>query len=226
MSEDVLRVNEVFESFQGEANFTGQPAVFIRLQGCDVGCPWCDTKHTWAIDPRRVISEDMMLAKTADTAGFAELTARSLAGLVAGKFTAKHVVITGGEPCIYDLTDLTEALHALGRRTQIETSGTQRISASWKTWVTVSPKIDMPGGFKVLRESMMRANEIKLPVGKPDDIMRLSQFLQREGIHLNGRNIWLQPLSESEKATALCIEMATKLDWRVSLQTHKFVGVR
>lgn len=222
----MLPINELFQTIQGEATFTGTPSVFVRLQGCDVGCPWCDTKHTWAVDPSRAISPAMMVAKEKDTASFARMEAHELASYIAGGYNAMHVVITGGEPCVHDLTELTAALHSAERRTQIETSGTQPILCDWRTWVTLSPKIGMPGGFKVRPDALERANEFKVPVGKEDDVIAFRDLMTQHGVKLRGRTVWLQPLSQSEKATRLCIEIATKRDWRVSIQTHKFLGVR
>ncbi|MFZ6043504.1 7-carboxy-7-deazaguanine synthase QueE, partial [Vibrio natriegens] len=81
------------------------------------------------------------------------------------KYTAKHVVITGGEPCLYDLVPLTEALEQAGFRCQIETSGTSEVKATANTWVTVSPKINMKAKLPVLPSALERADEIKHPVG-------------------------------------------------------------
>jgi 7-carboxy-7-deazaguanine synthase len=218
-------VNEVFQSLQGEARFTGTPAVFLRLQGCDVGCPWCDTKHTWPVDEANRISADELLAKTKDAPTYSPLSATQIAALIRERFKAEHVVITGGEPCAYDLEPLCAALNRMDIVVQVETSGSRPIRVSWQTWVTVSPKVNMPGADGALPEALERANEIKFPVGRPRDVeyalKHLAPVARRRAIPL-----WLQPLSASDKATALCIEAATEHGWRVSLQTHKFIGVR
>jgi len=216
-----LPVNEVFETLQGEAHFTGAPAVFLRLHGCDVGCPWCDTKHTWKMDPKNEIGFHAMVAKPGDAPTYAWVTVEQLA--VHCALLASHVVVTGGEPCVYDLHELTEALLDAGKSVQIETSGTQMVLAHPNTWVTVSPKLDMPGGFSVRPDALERANEIKMPVGKLADVEKLQALVD----DLPTRPmVWLQPLSTSEKATELCIKEATRRGWRVSIQTHKFIGVR
>lgn len=220
---NALAVNELFETFQGEAYYTGTPAVFIRLQGCDVGCPWCDTKHTWLLraQDERPIAD--IMAKTEDAQTYAVLDGAELAALVARTYQSRHVVITGGEPCRFDLTELTKALSARCR-VQIETSGTEEIRVSNGTWVTVSPKIDMPSGFRVRLDALTRADELKMPVGKMADIEKLDALLAT--LAAPPPLVWLQPLSQSAKATELCLMVARQRHWRLSLQTHKFAGVR
>lgn len=221
-----LQVNEIFETVQGEATWTGTPSVFVRLQGCEVGCPWCDTKHTWAVDKDREISIMEMLEKEKDADTYASIDESELCDLIAG-YRARHVVITGGEPCLYDLRNVTTRITMIGKSVQIETSGTQPIRCSGETFVTVSPKIDMPGGFQVLDECLNRANEIKMPVGKLADVEKLTKLLMRVNWSLDPvPTIWLQPLSTNEKATALCVREATTRGYRISIQTHKYLGVR
>lgn len=219
-----LPVNEVFETIQGEATHTGRPSVFVRLQGCAVGCPWCDTKHTWQVDPRAQVAVSTMLAKGHDDATFALIDPPELMKVVA-QFNARHLVITGGEPLVHDLLPLTRLALDGGWSVQIETSGTQpvtpRVAAG--TWVTLSPKFAMPGGYPVLREAIGRADEIKLPVGKVDDIDKAEVQIAARG---KGVEVWLQPLSASPKATELCMREAIARGYRLSLQTHRFIGVR
>ncbi len=197
----IYPVNEIFTSLQGEAFFTGTPVVFIRLQGCPVGCGWCDTKHTWDVPanhPRLTVDEIMTTI---------------------GQFPARHAVISGGEPCLYDLNPLAGRLLAAGYRVQIETSGVYPIQAPIEVWVTVSPKIEMPGGT-CRADSLARADEIKMPVGKRRDIDTLLGLPIPEG-----KPIWVQPLSENPTATRLCIDAAARHGWRVSFQVHKLVGL-
>lgn len=225
MERRAIPVNEIFETIQGEATWTGTPSVFVRLQGCDVGCPWCDTKHTWKIDPSKAVGSDAMIAKVEDNDQYANMNPGHLADII-GHHKSRHVVITGGEPCEYNLIELTNLLHTAGRTTQIETSGTRIIQCSSQTFVTVSPKFNMPGGYPVLEEALDRANEIKMPVGKPADIERVKALSNRVWRRDPKPLIWLQPLSTSRKATELCIESAKNNGWRLSVQTHKFIGVR
>jgi len=212
----MYKVNEIFATIQGEAKFTGTPSVFVRMQFCDVGCSWCDTKHTWDLEGNEILVTDM-LDKKIDSSDYTELSAKDLTELLCA-YKIDHIVITGGEPCAYDLNPLTDALIAAGKSVQIETSGTYPIMCHENVWVTVSPKIGM--NRKVLPSSLHRANEIKHPVGKQKDIQNLRD------LELKDKVIWLQPLSASKKATNLCIETAIENNWNVSIQTHKFVGIR
>lgn len=217
-----LPVNELFETIQGEATWTGTPSVFIRLQGCDVGCPWCDTKHTWKLEGA-VIPLSVVAGKQVDSATYAQAAPWELAEWCAPR--SKHVVITGGEPCVNDLTELTTMLIKMGKTVQIETSGTEPVRVHNATWVTVSPKMFMPGGRELVAQALERADEIKFPVGRPSDVERLSGLVTRyPGLAV--KPIWLQPLSQNSKATALCVQEAIARQWRVSIQTHKTMGVR
>lgn len=221
----IYPVNELFYTIQGEATYTGYPSVFIRLQGCNVGCPWCDTKHTW--DSGNAISIQDMLNKDIDSNLYAPMSAREILEVVK-ELGAKRVVITGGEPCMHDLEPLTTLLATSDIQAQIETSGTEPIRCDPRTWVTVSPKIGMPGQKTPLFSSVTRANEIKMPVGKMDDLIKLQELLDtmftKRGYSIPP--VWLQPLSQGKKATSLCIEAAKVNNWRVSIQTHKYIGVR
>ena len=215
-------INEVFESVQGEASWTGTPAVFIRFQGCPVGCGWCDTKHTWDVTLGQNVPVASMLAKQQDAPSFAYMTIHDILKMLGG-YKASHVVLTGGEPAMYDLWMLCHHIEASGRSVQIETSGTFEIKVPDGTFVTVSPKVDMPGGRVVLESALLRADEIKYPVGKQSDIDKLQERILP---FVHDASIWLQPLSQNKTATALCVKAATEYGWNISIQTHKFIGVR
>ncbi|MDD1783695.1 7-carboxy-7-deazaguanine synthase QueE [Enterovibrio sp. ZSDZ35] len=219
----MYNVNEIFETIQGEGTFTGVPSVFVRLQGCPVGCPWCDTRQTWdtlASDQRDF---GTVIAKTGDSPLWAEATSENIVDYLNESYSAKHVVITGGEPCMFDLVPLTTQLEANGYRCQIETSGTYDVRTSANTWVTVSPKINMRGKLPVLKSTLARANEIKHPVGTETDIEKLTELLA--DIDLSGKEVALQPISQKPRATALCIETCIKNNWRLSIQTHKYLDI-
>jgi 7-carboxy-7-deazaguanine synthase len=220
-----LLVNEVFESIQGEGAFTGVPSIFVRLQGCPVGCPWCDTKHTWEVKAEMQTSEDIIMRQTAETEGYFASDVESLFGLFARyDYHAKHLVITGGEPCMYDLTTLTSSAIEQGYSVQIETSGTFEIRCHGDTWVTLSPKINMKGGFAIRDDALVRANEIKHAIAMEKHVEELDDLLARP-VLLNKPIIYLQPISMQQRATELAVATCIKRNWRLSLQTHKFIGV-
>ncbi|PMJ92408.1 7-carboxy-7-deazaguanine synthase QueE [Vibrio sp. 10N.261.55.A7] len=215
----------MFETIQGEGFFTGVPSVFVRLQVCPVGCSWCDTKQTWEAleSDERPINE--ILVKTEDNPHWCSVTAADIVRLYQEQgYTAKHIVITGGEPCIYDLVPLTQAFEELGCQCQIETSGTYEVRVTDKTWVTVSPKVAMKGKFPIEPSAMLRANEIKHPVGTQKDIDHLDNLLDQTELSI-GTVIALQPISRKPRATQLCIETCVKRNWRLSIQTHKYLSI-
>lgn len=220
-----LNINEMFETIQGEGAHTGIPSIFVRLQGCPVGCPWCDTKHTWVIKPELASTPSDVIKKTEETEHFFECNEDHLLSLFAEQgYVAKHVVITGGEPCMYDLRPLTTRLHAKGYTTQIETSGTFEVLCDPQTYVTVSPKVNMKGGMPVLSSALERANEIKHPVAMQKHIDELDTLLAMID-SVEGKQICLQPISQQPRATTLAVETCIKRNWRLSLQTHKFIGI-
>ncbi|WP_162841672.1 7-carboxy-7-deazaguanine synthase QueE [Photobacterium toruni] len=221
----VYKINEVFETIQGEGVFTGVPAIFVRLQVCPVGCSWCDTKQTWTAETEDLVSVERIMVKTEDSPLWTQLDANGIIKLlIVQGYTAKHVVITGGEPCIYDLRPLTIALEKAGFNCQIETSGTSEILASDQTWVTVSPKINMKAKLPVLPSALARANEIKHPVGTHKDIEQLDTLLAPVTLR-NDVTIALQPISQKSRATELCIATCIARNWRLSIQTHKYLAI-
>lgn len=223
MSKQALPVNEVFETIQGEGFHTGVAAVFIRLQGCDVGCPWCDTKHTWNVSPSDQVGSEQIIGVSGDTARWSGFSAQQLSDLLS-RYNAKHIVITGGEPAMYDLNELTGLLIEAGYSVQLESSGTYPIRVAPETWVTVSPKVAMQGGKAVLAEALERANEIKHPVARKRDIDNLQALLECMNIKQRPL-ICLQPISQQARATQLCIDACIANNWRLSLQTHKYIGI-
>ena len=218
-----LPVNEIFESIQGEGHYTGTPSIFIRFQGCDVGCHWCDTKHTWDIDPNNKIATALIFMKQEDSKHYAEMTISDLMTCI-NEFNAKHIVLTGGEPCMHNIEELTTSIIESGRTCQVETSGTYPIKVHHMTWVTLSPKLNMAGKKEIIKGNILRADEIKYPVGKLEDVENLKEHIYYETNQ--DAEIWLQPLSQSEKATALCIEQAILNNFKISIQVHKYLGVR
>lgn len=123
---------------------------------------------------------------------------RSLSIILAKKIESDEwAACTGGEPCLYDLTELTDNLEKNGYQCQIETSGTYNIYCSEKTWVTVSPKVAMRGGFSILPAALNRANEIKHPVGRQKDIDALESLINQLEPNHPAPHICLQPISQN-----------------------------
>lgn len=221
----MYRVNDLYLSIQGEGVKTGVPMVLLRLQGCDVGCPWCDTKQTWAVDVNREVAtlEEALLSPSA----WARLSASQIVEAIARRWPlVRWVLVTGGEPADQYLRPLVQSLHEHGHKVALETSGTAtgHLQAGFD-WVCVSPKLNMPGGRPVLTEVVNEADEIKHVVGKPADIVALVELLDKANVDPEETVICLQPVSLNDKATQLCIAAVQEHNWRLSLQTHKFIAL-
>ncbi len=221
----IYKINEVFESIQGEGALTGVPSIFVRLQGCPVGCAWCDTKHTWTLSDEFQVSSDTVMAQNFESQDWFEATADDLLALFKQQgYTAKNVILTGGEPCMYDLVPMCETLEKQGYGISVETSGTFEIKVSPTAWVTVSPKVDMKGGYEVRQDAVLRADEIKHPVAMEKHVAELENLLE----WVNEETpplIYLQPISQQKRATELAVKTCIAKNWRLSLQTHKFIGI-
>jgi 7-carboxy-7-deazaguanine synthase len=218
----MINLNDIYPSIQGEGCLAGTPMVIIRTQGCGVGCPWCDTKETWVLNERfRVVSLDSIPLLKPFWGTFDEFDIAERARAVGPAIG--WVLLTGGEPAEQVLGPLVDALHAKSFRVAIETSGTAMgHSGASIDWVCVSPKIGMPGQKLILVEAVTPADEIKMVVGKQDDIDMLDGLLA--GVPGKpGRQICLQPVSQQAKATELCYRTCLERGWRLSLQLHKFL---
>ena len=222
-----LAVNEFFVTLQGEASFAGTPAVFVRFQGCPVACPWCDTQYAARLDGA-TLDFAAVRAKQGPGAGYADVEPEVLLAAIR-EAGPRHVVLTGGEPCRHDLTELTSRLVTEGFRVQIETSGTMPIRCHADVWVTLSPKLDMPGGLEVRQDAWERAGEIKFPVDTAADLARFEQALaaaRQAASRPLTELVWLQPVSQGKEATRLCVEAAFAHQGRVSVQGHKYLDLR
>jgi 7-carboxy-7-deazaguanine synthase len=218
-------INDCYTCVQGEGTQTGVAMVLLRLHGCAVGCPWCDTKETWLMDPAREV------ATLAEALGanprYTYMTAVDIANHILRHHPGpKWVLVTGGEPAQYNLAPLVAALHEVGLRVAIETSGTEtgHLEAGFD-WACVSPKLNMPGGKEVCLETLAQADEIKHVVGRQADIDNLDDLLAAAQPPANTQ-ICLQPVSTSPKATELCLETVMARGWRLSVQMHKYIGVK
>jgi 7-carboxy-7-deazaguanine synthase len=196
----LLPVMEDFYTIQGEGANTGYAAYFIRLGGCDVGCHWCDVKESWDADLHPLKSIEEVVEK-------AMLT------------EAKAIVITGGEPMMYNLEPLTNGLKAKGLKIFLETSGAYPLTGHFD-WVCVSPK-----KFKSPRPDMLkRADELKVIVFNRNDF----EWAEKHAKELSSNcALFLQPeWSKSEKLLPEIIEYVKQNPkWRVSLQTHKYMNI-
>lgn len=230
---EAYAVSEIFLTVQGEGVHAGTPAVFVRLQGCDVGCGWCDTKHSWPLPQQNAGggAYDPTLVPEDRGGGFVPHGWRwmSVAEVVDGvrsvRGGANMVVITGGEPAMHHLEHIVSALSTAHMAVCVETSGTHTIAPHvlLEAFVCVSPKIGMSGGHKLQREVVRGAREIKMPVGRRGDIDNLVELL---AYARHGTAISLQPLSLSKRATEMCVHYAVANGWRVSLQQHKLMLIR
>ena len=198
-----LPVVETFHSLQGEGLHAGRSAFFIRLAGCNVGCSWCDTKHSWPQSSHPLQSVESLAAEAAaaDQAG------------------AAFVVITGGEPLHHNLDELTAAIRkACTLPVHIETSGVDPLSGS-PEWITLSPKRHSPPRPDVLSA----CHELKVVVHEPDDLL-FAEIAASQAPHAN----WLlQPGWQSQEGQKLSINYTQRhARWRLSLQSHKWLQVR
>jgi len=195
-----LPVMESFHTIQGEGAYTGYAAWFIRLGGCDVGCVWCDVKDSWDMDKHPRVSIDQLVSE-AKASG------------------APIAVITGGEPAMHDLLQLTSALKAEGMRTHIETSGAWPLTGKWD-WVCLSPK-----KFKAPVDPVWAAaHELKVIVYHPSDLEWAARQAEQVG---EGCKLLLQPeWSRAAEMTPLIVDFVkSNPRWQVSLQTHKYMNI-
>lgn len=195
-------VMEVFPTLQGEGKYTGSPSYFIRLAGCDVGCSWCDVKESWPVEdhPQIKIDELVLGAKNS--------------GL-------PMVVVTGGEPCMYNLEPLTTALKNEGLKIHLETSGAHPISGDFD-WITLSPK-----KFKAcLPGSYLKANELKVVVVNKHDL----KWAKEQAVNVKDDTLlYLQPeWDRKEQVHGIIKEFLGSGEgrvWSLSTQTHKYLGI-
>ena len=196
----LLPLMEAFYSLQGEGFYKGTAAYFIRLGGCDVGCHWCDVKESWEAERHPLVQAQAI----AD-----EALAHS-----------KTIIITGGEPLMWNLNLLTQRLKAGGARTHIETSGAHPLSGEWD-WICLSPKkIKRPVG-DVLR----RANELKMVIYNNNDFL----FAEEMAAEVNQECLlYLQPeWSKRDKVIPKIVDyVLAHPQWKASLQMHKYLDIR
>lgn len=191
---------ESFYTLQGEGFHQGRAAYFIRLGGCDVGCVWCDVKDSWDASkhPQQTITEIV-----------AEASA----------YPGRLAVITGGEPLMHPLDELTLALKAAGFETNIETSGSSPMSGHWD-WVCLSPK-----KFKFpLPEAIAAANELKVVIFNNSDFAWAEKYA---ALVTPGCKLYLQPeWDKKDQMLPLIIDyIKAHPEWELSIQSHKYINV-
>ena len=194
-----LPIMEAFYTIQGEGFHKGSASYFIRTGGCDVGCHWCDVKESWDENSHPIISVEEIVKKSA---GFSDC-----------------VVVTGGEPLMWNMNPLTKALKKLGKKTHIETSGAYPLTGVWD-WVCLSPKkAKLP-----IEDAYNHAHELKIIIYNNHDF----KFAEQEAKKVNKNAIlYLQPeWGKREEMMPLMVDFIKKNPkWKISLQTHKYLNI-
>lgn len=195
-----LPVMESFYTIQGEGFYQGSAAYFIRLGGCDVGCVWCDVKESWDVTahPSRTINS--LLKEVKATA-------------------AKIVVVTGGEPLMHNLENLTSIFKENGLQLNIETSGSSPLSGEWD-WICLSPKKFK----KPLPDILLRASELKIIIYNQSDFKWAEEYASQ--VNKNCK-LYLQPeWSRHKVMTPLIVDYVKQNpQWKICVQVHKYIDV-
>ena len=194
-----LPIMESFYTIQGEGYYSGSAAYFIRVAGCDVGCHWCDVKESWDSNIHPVISINMLVDNAVKH--------------------SKMVVITGGEPLMWNMNPLTKLLKQNGIKVHVETSGSNTLTGSWD-WICLSPKKRKPPSDEVY----LRANELKVIVFNKHDLI----YAEEQSKKVNKKCIlFLQPeWDKKDEMLPIIVDHIKKNDkWKISLQTHKYLKI-
>jgi organic radical activating enzyme len=196
---EMLPLMEAFYTIQGEGYHKGTAAYFVRIGGCDVGCHWCDVKESWNADLHPPTKTSIIVEE-------------------ASKYS-DVVVVTGGEPLTWDMTNLTEGFKSKDMQVHIETSGAYKLTGTWD-WICLSPKkLKLP-----TEEIYRKANELKVIVYNKDDL----RFADEQAAKVNKDCIlYLQPeWSRRDKVIPLIVDYVMQNPkWKVSLQTHKYLNI-
>jgi organic radical activating enzyme len=199
-SDIALPLMEHFYTIQGEGKYSGRAAYFIRLAGCDVGCVWCDVKDSWDSEKHPLVPIEYIVSPVFES-------------------KTDFVVITGGEPAMYDLTTLTNLLHQKGVEIAIETSGCYPLKGAID-WYCFSPK-----KFKApVEEAYVKANELKVIIAHPSDF----EWAEAHAAKVNANcELYLQPeWSKQDRFLQPIIDyVKANPKWKISLQTHKFMQI-
>lgn len=195
-----LPLMETFYTLQGEGAHTGKAAFFVRIGGCDVGCYWCDTRESWK-------------------AGLHPLTPVEEIVRQALQYPARAVVITGGEPLLYNLGPLTDQLHSQGFQTFLETSGSENLSGSWD-WICLSPKRRSPP----VKQIEGIADELKIIVFEEEDYEWAEEMAARTRPSCEK---FLQPewSRRDQVMPGIIRYILDNPQWKISLQSHKYMKI-
>ena len=199
LSGNLLPVMETFQTIQGEGYFRGTSAYFIRIGGCDVGCHWCDIKQSW------------------DHSNYNFQDVNEIVDNI--KSNSKIVVVTGGEPLMWNMNPLTKSLKNKNFKIHLETSGAYKSTGHWD-WYCLSPKKNK----KPFTDSFKIANELKIIIYNKSDF----EFAEQMSRQVNSAcKLFLQPeWSRREKMMPFIVDFILKNDkWMVSLQTHKYMNI-
>ena len=197
---EILPLMDTFTTIQGEGFHSGRSAHFLRIGGCDIGCHWCDIKESWNSDLYPLVNIENIV-QTVNT-------------------SVDLIVISGGEPLIWNMSPLTDSLKKFNKKVHLETSGAYELSGFWD-WICLSPKknkLPIPNLFK-------KANELKVIVYNKDDLVfakKNAKQVEKDCL------LFLQPeWSMKEKVMPLIAKfMLENRNWRLSLQTHKYLGIK
>ncbi len=196
---EMLPLMEEFYTIQGEGTHTGTAAYFIRIGGCDVGCHWCDVKESWDSNLHPLTKTDIIVSNA--------------------KKYSDTVVITGGEPLMWNLDYITNQLQKQNIKTHIETSGAYSFSGIWN-WFCLSPKkTKLP-----LKEIYPKADELKMIIYNLSDF----KFAEEQAKEVGDKcKLYLQPeWSRREKMIPMIVDYVMKNPkWKISLQTHKYLEI-
>lgn len=194
-----LPLMEAFYTIQGEGFHKGTAAYFVRIGGCDVGCHWCDVKESWNAETHPPTATSKIVEDAVKH--------------------CKTVVVTGGEPLTWDMTELTAQLKNKNASIHIETSGAYPLTGIWD-WICLSPKkLKLP-----TEEIYGVANELKMIVFNKHDLKFAEEQAAKVGTDCL---LYLQPeWSVREKMMPLIVDYVMKNpQWKVSLQTHKYLHI-
>ncbi len=195
----VLPLMEAFYTIQGEGFHKGKAAYFIRIGGCDVGCHWCDVKESWDADAHPIIPTNKIVNDSIEH--------------------SDTIVVTGGEPLMWDMTPLTNQLRSNNKKVHIETSGAYKLTGTWD-WICLSPKKRM----NPLDEIYQVADELKVIIYNNDDL----KFAENQAEKINSKaHLFLQPEWENrEKMMPIMVDyVKNNPKWKISLQIHKYLNI-